>query len=116
MKTLNGYSVLIVEADLDAALALQDSLAMGGARVLTAYGVDRAMLHAQSTNLSAAVVGKSLSAADRNSIFRELLERRIPIMVNREEYGRQLGGRIVANGSTKGVVTQLVEVISSEPA
>jgi DNA-binding response OmpR family regulator len=99
MQTLNGYSVLIVEPDLDAALALQDSLAMGGARVITAYGVDRAMLHAETTNLSAAVVGKSLSVADRNSILRQLLQRKIPIMVDGDAYGQRPNLSIVATGS-----------------
>jgi DNA-binding response OmpR family regulator len=107
MKKLNGYAVLIVEPDLDVALALQDSLAMDGARVLTAYGVDRAMQHAETTQLSAAVVGKSLCTADRHSIFYELSKRKIPIMISDAVNDLQLV-------SKEGIAVQHVAALLSQ--
>jgi CheY-like chemotaxis protein len=80
MKALHGYSILIVETDLNSALDLQEKLTNLGARVLTAYGADRALLHAESTRLSAAVVGKTLGADVTNLIYLQLLDRRIPVM------------------------------------
>jgi response regulator RpfG family c-di-GMP phosphodiesterase len=115
MKRLNGYAVLIVEPDLDVALALQDSLAMDGARVLTAYGVDRAMQHAETTDLSVAVVGKSLCTADRNFIFHQLSKRKIPIMMNNAVNDREEG--LFMNTSLKkdGISAQLIEAILGQP-
>jgi CheY-like chemotaxis protein len=80
MNILDGYSILIVEPDLNAALDLQERLTSLGARVLTAYGADRALMHVDSTRLSAAVVGKSLSADVRNLIYLQLSDRHIPVM------------------------------------
>jgi hypothetical protein len=116
MKRLNGFSVLLIEPDLDVALALQDRLAMDGARVLTAYGVDRAMQHAETTQLSVAVVGESLCPADRKSIFHLLSKRKIPIMVNDAVNNRQNNNRqertfITANPDEDGITAQLIEVI-----
>jgi CheY-like chemotaxis protein len=116
MNKLNGYSVLIVEPDLDTALVLQDSLAMDGARVLTAYGVDRALLHAETTQLSAAVLGKSLSVADRNSIFRQLSQRKIPIMLNEHLDDRHQDPTRHANCNNNGIAVQLAEAILGQPA
>jgi DNA-binding response OmpR family regulator len=115
MKRLNGYAILIVEPDLDLALALQDSLAMDGARVLTAYGVDRAMQHAETTHLTVAVVGKSLCTADRNSIFHQLSKRRIPIMMNDAASDRQEGLSINANLIKDGIAASLIEAILGQP-
>jgi DNA-binding response OmpR family regulator len=111
MKRLNGYAVLIVEPDLDVALTLQDSLALDGARVLTAYGVDRAMQHAETTQLSAAVVAKSLCATDRNYIFDQLSKRRIPIMLNDAVSDRQQGLLMNSNLNKDGIAAQLIDAI-----
>jgi DNA-binding NtrC family response regulator len=88
MKTLDGHSILIFEPDLDAALALQDALASDGARVFTAYGADRAIRHAETTQLSAVIVGKTLSVEDRNTFSRCLHSRQIPVLQHDAVEGR----------------------------
>ena len=109
MQILHGYSVLIVEPDLDAALALQDSLTMDGARVLTAYGVTRALEHAETTQLSAAIVGNSISAADRKTIYRQLSQRKIPVMLHDE-----VARRTAAQLKIMGTAARVVDAISHQ--
>jgi hypothetical protein len=104
MKILHGYSILIVEPDLDAALDLQEKLTNLGARVLTAYGHERAIMHAESTQLSAAVVGKTVSDEARNSIYLRLSTRHIPVMGHDQLEGLNSDRNAVAACNSKGPI------------
>jgi DNA-binding NtrC family response regulator len=110
MQVLNGHSILIFEPDLDAALALQDTLANDGARVLTAYGADRALRHAESTVLSAAIVGKTLCAADRKSIYQQLRSRKIPVL----QHDEADGWKTDAAGTLGNIGARIANAISGE--
>jgi hypothetical protein len=105
MKILHGYSILIVEPDLDAALDLQEKLTGLGARVLTAYGAERAIMHAESTQLSAAVVGKTLSDEARNSIYLRLSTRQIPVMRHDQLEGLHSDRNAVAARNSKDPIS-----------
>jgi hypothetical protein len=89
--------------------------ALSAELLVTAYGVDRAMQHAETTDLSVAVVGKSLCTADRNFIFHQLSKRKIPTMTNDAVNDREEG--LFMNTSLKkdGISAQLIEVILGQP-
>jgi DNA-binding response OmpR family regulator len=90
-QKLAGRSILIVEPNLSIAMDLQDTLAHEGARVVTAFRLERALQLAEHATLSAAVIDSALGTEDRGALCWRLAERIIPFVFHTERMTRQPG-------------------------
>ena len=90
-KLLAGRSILVVEEEIRDALDLQDSFAEAGARVFTAYRMERALEHAGHTALSAAVIDISRGVNDSRALCKHLADRGIPFVFYCEQMPDELG-------------------------
>jgi DNA-binding response OmpR family regulator len=90
-EKLAGYSILIVEPDPFIAIDLQDTFAHEGARVVTAFRLERALQLAERPTLSAAVIGSTLGTGDRGALCWRLAERNVPFVFHSEQMTRELG-------------------------
>ena len=79
-----GHSILIVEPDPFIAVDLQDTLAQEGARVVTAFRLERALQLAERPMLSAAVIDSAVGAEDRSALCWRLAERKVPFVFHSE--------------------------------
>lgn len=77
---VSGHTVLIVEPILEAALDLQDRFTTCGARVLTAYRLEKALQFLGLPFVSGVVVDRSVLAAS-DELHRVLQERGVPVVV-----------------------------------
>lgn len=108
---LGGCAVLIVQKDLPTALDLQDAFAESGARVLTSYRPARALLHAENSQISAAVIDASLDIDDRDAICKRLTTRNVPFVLYGHEQSTD-GGRCM-NSSERPIeaVERVAEIV-----
>lgn len=90
-QKLAGHSILIVEPDPFIAVDLQDTLAQEGARVVTAFRLERALQLAERSTLSAAVIDATLGAEDRGALCWRLAERKVPFAFHNQQMTRELG-------------------------
>lgn len=90
-QKLAGHSILIVEPDPFIAIDLQDTFAHEGARVVTAFRLERALQLAERPALSAAVIDSALGAEDREALCWRLAERKVPFVFYSERMTRGLG-------------------------
>ena len=123
-RILAGRSILVVEDEIRDALDLQDSFADAGARVFTAYRMQRAMEHAEHTSLSAAVIDISRGGGHPAALCRHLAKRRVPFAF----YGRHIPAELrewahvpllakpAAVNSALDVVARLLYLSDAAPA
>ena len=79
---LAGKTILIVQADIPTALDLQDILADEGARIVTAYRLERALQLAELQDLAGVLIDNSL--CERGCQLRSrLMHRKIPHVVHK---------------------------------
>ena len=90
-QKLSGRSILIVEPDPFIAVDLQDTFVHEGARVLTAYRLERALQLADRPTLSAAVIASALGTADRGALCLRLVERKVPFIFHSERMTHEQG-------------------------
>ena len=76
---LSGQTILVVQTQLDSAIPLQDRIVKDGGRVLTAYTLARALLLAEGTELSGAVIDREMDGADQ--IVHLLKTRNVPHVI-----------------------------------
>ena len=89
-QKLAGRSILIVEPDPFIAVDLQDILAHEGARVVTAFRLERALQLAKRPTLSAAVIDSALGTEDRGALCWRLAERKVPFVFHSQRMTRKL--------------------------
>jgi DNA-binding response OmpR family regulator len=90
-RKLANCSILIVEPDLSIAMDLQDILAHEGARVVTAFRLERALQLAERATLSAAVIDSELGTEDRDALCWRLAERKVPFVFHSARVTRERG-------------------------
>ena len=83
---LRGCAILIVHKDMPTALDIQDAFAESGARLLTSYRPASALMHAKSSQISAAVIDASIGMDERNAICERLATRNVPFVL----FGQQM--------------------------
>jgi DNA-binding response OmpR family regulator len=79
-QKLAGHSILLVEDEIWDALDLQDSFTEAGARVVTAYRLERAMQLAERPSLSAAVIDVSRGTEHASTLCKHLAKRKVPFV------------------------------------
>ena len=90
-QKLAGCSILIVEPDPSIAIDLQDTFTHEGARVVTAFRLERALQLAERPTLSAAVIDCALGTEDRGALCWRLARRKVPFVFYSERMTRALG-------------------------
>lgn len=90
-QKLAGHSILIVEPDPFVAVDLQDTLVQEGARVVTAFRLERALQLAERPTLSAAVIDATLGAENRGALCLRLAERKVPFVFHSGQTAREPG-------------------------
>jgi DNA-binding response OmpR family regulator len=109
-----GRSILIVEPDPFIAVDLQDTFADEGARVVTAFRLERALQLAERPTLSAAVIDSALGTEDRGALCCRLAERKVPFVFHSERKTCELGEWADVPLITKPADGEkLVEVVAS---
>ena len=78
-RKLSGRSILIAASNIGTALDLQDHLADAGARVFTAYRIERALELAEHTSVAAAVIDSAPGIAPVNALCQRSIDLDIPI-------------------------------------
>ena len=81
VQHLRGRTVLIIEPDIESALALQDRLVDAGAIVLTAYRQERALELVNSARLTGVIIDQSVYI-QTPGLRNHLRERTIPHVVH----------------------------------
>jgi len=69
---------------------LQDILAHEGARVVTAFRLERALQLAERPTLSAAVIDSALGTENRGALCWRLAERKVPFVFHSQRMTRKL--------------------------
>jgi DNA-binding NtrC family response regulator len=113
-KNLIGRSILLVEEKISDALDLQDSFTDAGARVVTAYRLERAMQLADRTSLSAAVIDLSQGTEHANALCQHLAKRKVPFVFYCDRMPPELGEWVDAPMISKpSHVNVIVEAVAS---
>jgi hypothetical protein len=107
-RPLSGHAVLIVETNISAASDLQDALADAGARILTAYTFERACLHAETSQLSAAIINNAFSSLEKKKLSDLLSTRNVPFVGSSDCTPHQYGGRSDNPVTTVARIVKLV--------
>ena len=113
---LRGCAVLIVQKDLSTALDLQDAFAESGARVLTSYRPARALLHAKTSQISAAVIDASLDVDDREAICKQLTTRNVPFVLYGHKQSTDSGERKNSSERPIEAVERVVKIVRTSSA
>jgi DNA-binding response OmpR family regulator len=90
-QKLAGRSILIVEPDPFIAVDIQDALADEGARVVTAFRLQRALQLAERPRLSAAVIDCTLGVEDQGALCLRLRARNVPFIFHSKRLAREQG-------------------------
>ena len=104
-----GKTILLVEPDISAALDLQDSLAAHGARILTAYHLQRALKLASRVRLSGAVIGDDGDSEHRAALCRVLVEREVPVVLHQMPTENNPDGTSVKVANVTAVLADLLD-------
>jgi DNA-binding response OmpR family regulator len=114
-QDLTGRSILLlVEEEIWDALDLQDSFTEAGARVVTAYRLERAMQLAERTSLSAAVIDVSRTTEHASALCQRLAKRKVPFVFYCDRTPPDLGEWVDAPIITKPAqVNMVVEAVAN---
>jgi DNA-binding NtrC family response regulator len=113
-QNLAGRSILLVEDEIWDALDLQDSFMEAGARVVTAYRLERAMQLAERTSLSAAVIDLSQGTERARPLCQHLAKRKVPFVFYCDRMPPELGEWLDAPKISKpSHVNTVVEAVAS---
>jgi DNA-binding response OmpR family regulator len=108
-QNLAGRSILLVEDEIWDTLDLQDSFMEAGARVVTAYRLERAMQLAERTSLSAAAIDLSQGTEHASALCLDLAKRKVPFVFYCDRMPPELGEWVDAPMITKPAHINTVE-------
>ena len=117
--SLAGRLILIVEDEHLIAIDVANAFTNAGARVVSVRSLRDALIAAENSGLSAAVLGQALSDGDSSKLCERLKERDIPFVLH-SGYGQIDGtcsnGALVAKLTNPQVLLRTVEDLLRRPA
>ena len=113
---LSGCAILIVQKDLSTALDLQDAFAEFGAGLLTSYRPARALMHAETSQISAAVIDASIDVDARNAICQRLSTRNIPFVLYGHKRTTGFAGCMESPVRPIEAVKRIAEIVQTSAA
>ena len=108
-RKLRGRSILIAASQLETALDLQDHLVDTGARVLTAYRLQRALEIAEFATI--AVIDIAPSGEPIHELCRRLIELNVPIILYSESATRYPGKLSNVPIVTRSTLENIVDLV-----
>jgi hypothetical protein len=113
---LRGCAILIVQKDVPTALDLQDAFAESGARLLTSYRPASALMHARSSQISAAVIDASIAMEERNAICERLATRNVPFVLFGQQMTSEGAGCLGSLARPREALERIAEFVRGDPA
>ena len=113
---LRGFAILIVQKDVPTALDLQDTFAESGARLLTSYRPASALMHAKSSQISAAVIDASIGMDERNAICERLATRNVPFVLFGQQMASDGAGCMDSLARPSEALERIAEFVRSNSA
>ena len=106
-----GRSILIAASQLETALNLQDQLADTGARVLTAYRLQRALEIAEFASVAVIDIAPSGEPFQAQALCRRLIELHVPIILYSESAIRDAGKSSNVPIVTRSTLENIVDMV-----